>query len=172
MEPIIGQIIMFAGTFAPRGWALCDGQTLSIDAHPQLFSLLGTTYGGDGQTSFALPDLRGRVPVHAGSAPGLTPRRPGDRMGAEQVALTEPEMPAHGHEMLAANLPAGTDRPSQAMLAQGTVYTAEQACQGPVTTMAAAAISVAGKGLPHENMPPGLCVNFIIATDGIYPARA
>lgn len=172
MDPFIGQIIMFAGTFAPRGWAMCDGQMLRVDQHPQLFSLLGTTYGGDGRIAFALPDLRGRVAIHAGAGPGLTPRRPGDRMGVEQVALTEVEMPVHGHDLLAANRLADSDRPSAAMLAQGRGYADEGAAPGPTAALSAKAIGVAGKGQPHENMPPGLCVNFIIATDGIYPSRA
>lgn len=171
MEPFIGQIIMFAGTFAPRGWALCDGQLLDIARHPTLFSLLGTTYGGDGRTSFALPDLRGRVAVHAGAGPGLTARRPGDRMGAEQVRLVEAQMPAHGHELLAANRPGNSDRPSQAMLAQGGSFAQPGAMPGPVAALAQASVGTAGQGAPHENMPPGLCVSFIIALDGVCPSR-
>lgn len=172
MEPLIGQIIMFAGTFAPRGWAMCDGQLLPIARYPQLFSLLGTTYGGDGQSSFALPDLRGRVAIHAGTGPGLTPRQPGDRIGAEQVALTEAAMPAHAHELLAANRPADGDRPSQAMLAQGGAYGRAYVPAGPTASLAPASIGTAGKGEPHENMPPALCVSFIIAIEGAYPSRA
>ncbi|MDP5306948.1 phage tail protein [Paracoccus spongiarum] len=171
MDPLIGQIIMFAGTFAPRGWALCDGQSLRIDQHPQLFSLLGTTYGGDGRVRFALPDLRGRLPLHAGAGPGLTPRRPGDRLGTEEVALSEAQMPAHVHEMLAANRPADRDRPSRAMLGQSPCY-AEGDAPGQKTALAPGAMGVAGKGLAHDNMPPVLCVNFIIATEGLYPSRA
>lgn len=171
MQPLIGQIIMFAGTFAPRGWAFCDGQLLEIARHPALFSLLGTTYGGNGRTNFALPDLRGRVPVHAGAGPGLTARRPGDRMGAERVSLDEAEMPAHGHELLAANRPGDCDRPSRAMLAQGGSFVQGGALPGPTAALAPASIGIAGQGEPHENMPPGLCVSFIIATDGIYPSR-
>lgn len=172
MEPLLGQIIMFAGTFAPRGWALCDGQMLAISQHPQLFSLLGTTYGGDGLTSFALPDLRGRVAIHAGKGPGLSPRQPGDSLGVEDVRLTEAELPSHRHDLLAANQAATASRPGQAMLAHGAVYASAQADPQPVTALAEAAISPAGSGLAHENMQPTLCVNFIIATTGIYPARA
>lgn len=172
MDPIIGQIVMFAGTFAPRGWALCNGQRLGIEAHPKLFSLLGTTYGGDGRSDFALPDLRGRVPVHAGAGPGLSPRRLGEELGAEAVALTEAEMPAHGHEVVAANCAPDSDRPGQAMLAQGCGYRAgAPGLAGPTTPLSGATISPSGRGQAHDNMPPALCVNFIIATDGVYPSR-
>ena len=96
-EPFIGEINLFAGNFAPRGWAFCDGQLLSIAEHMSLFSLLGTMYGGDGRTTFALPDLRGRVPIHPGTGPGLTRRRPGERIGVENVTLTVGQMPSHDH---------------------------------------------------------------------------
>ncbi|MBU3029103.1 phage tail protein [Paracoccus marinaquae] len=171
MEPLVGQIILFAGTFAPRGWALCDGQTLPIDRYPQLFSLLGTAYGGDGQTTFALPDLRGRVPLHAGAGPGLTPRRQGEVLGAETIALGLSEMPAHGHDLLATDRPADADRPGGAMLARGECYARKARPPEPPEMLAAASIAVAGEGLPHENMPPALCLSFIIAIEGRYPAR-
>nr|WP_241865456.1 tail fiber protein [Paracoccus salsus] len=165
---------MFAGTFAPRGWALCDGQLLDIQRYQVLFSLLGTTYGGDGRASFALPDLRGRVPLHAGAGEGLQPRRLGEAMGAERVGLEESQMPAHAHELIAANRPADSDRPGRAMLAQAKGYAGEAGNgggTGPTAAMAVEAISVTGRGEPHENMPPGLCLNFIIALEGNYPSR-
>lgn len=171
MEPFIGQIVMFAGTFAPRGWALCDGQLLQIQRYQMLFSLLGATYGGDGRETFALPDLRGRVPVHPGSGPGLQPRRLGEAMGSEQVALDEAQLPAHAHELVAANRPAETDRPAGAMIAQALGYAPDSGGNGPTATLSSSAISAVGDGQPHENMQPGLCVNFIIALEGIYPSR-
>ena len=96
-DPFIGEISLFASNFAPRGWALCDGQLLPISTNTALFALLGTTYGGDGRTTFGLPDLRGRLPVHAGTGPGLTQRRLGERSGVEQVTLSTTELPSHGH---------------------------------------------------------------------------
>lgn len=171
MQPLIGQIIMFAGTFAPRGWALCDGQLLRIERYQPLFTLIGTAYGGDGRATFALPDLRGRVPLHAGAGPGLTPRRLGEEIGTETVTLSQDEIPAHGHELLAANSPGDTERPSNAMLAQGGCYATGTAPPLPLAALAAATISTCGGGQPHENMPPALCVNFLIAIEGQYPLR-
>ena len=106
-EPFVGEIRMFAGNFAPRGFAFCDGQLLAISQNDALFALLGTTYGGDGRTTFALPDLRGRVPVHAGSGPGLTRRTLGQRAGSEQETLTLSQIPAHNHNMRALDKPGG-----------------------------------------------------------------
>ena len=102
-EPFVGEIRMFAGNFAPRGWAFCDGQLLATSQNDALFSLLGTIYGGDGRTTFGLPDLRGRIPVHAGTGPGLSPRRLGAKAGAEKVTLTVNELPSHTHDLVASN---------------------------------------------------------------------
>lgn len=102
MEPFIAQIILFGGNFVPKGWAFCDGQVLPINAYPALFGLLGTTYGGDGRTTFALPDLRGRVPAHAGNGPGLSPRRIGQMFGTETVTLTANQIPTHSHTLMVA----------------------------------------------------------------------
>lgn len=150
-EPFVGEIRMVGFDFAPQGWALCDGQLLPISQHSVLFSLLGTKYGGDGQTTFGLPDLRGRVPMHVGQGPGLSPRQLGQAGGQETVTLTGPEVPIHTH-------------PAEA---GPTIerYTIESELREPPK-----AIQSLG-GQPHENMPPFQCVNFIIALQGIYPPR-
>ncbi|WP_375551758.1 phage tail protein [Rhodophyticola porphyridii] len=168
MEPLIGQIMLFAGNFAPRNWAFCDGQLLAISSNSALFSILGTTYGGDGRTSFGLPDLRGRVPMHAGTGPGLSPRQIGQRVGVETVTLNTSEMPSHNHEMGVVNAPADNDRPSGDLLARASIYSAVTT---PVVALNPASISNAGGSLPHENMQPTLCINYIIALQGIFPSR-
>ena len=110
-DPFIGEIKMFAGNFAPRGWALCDGQLLAVSQNDALFSLFGTIYGGDGRTTFGLPDLRGRIPIHAGSGPGLSPRRLGAKGGAENVTLTTAQLPAHKHDIFASSAGASAGNP-------------------------------------------------------------
>lgn len=169
MEPFIAQIMLFGGNFAPRGWAFCDGQLLPISSHSALFSLIGTTYGGDGRTTFALPDLRGRVPMHAGSGPGLTPRQIGQRVGHETVSLVETQMPSHSHALNVANVDADNSRPSGDMLGKSAIYTATAT---PTATLNAGSISPAGTGAAHENMQPTLCINYIIALEGIFPSRS
>jgi microcystin-dependent protein len=114
-EPYVGEIRMFAGNFAPRGWAFCDGQLLAVAQNDALFSLLGTIYGGDGRTTFGLPDLRGRVPIHAGSGPGLSPRRLGEKGGQEDVTLSLNELPQHDHMLIGSNTDASTDEPAGLM---------------------------------------------------------
>jgi microcystin-dependent protein len=163
-EPFLGQIMMVGFNFPPRGWALCDGQLLQISQNQALFSLLGTTYGGDGRTTFALPDLRGRVPVHFG-----TTIRLGDRVGAENHALTVAEMPAHSHPVSAGALPPQEDEPGGHFWAQsegqnGYAGTADGA-------MGAGAVSTAGSGAAHPNMQPYLTINFVIALQGTFPSR-
>lgn len=168
MEPFIGQIMLFGGTFAPRSWAFCDGQLLAINANTALFSILGTTYGGDGRTNFGLPDLRGRVPMHAGTGPGLTPRSVGQRTGVETVTLAASQMPAHSHDMNFVNVPADNDRPSGDLLARTAIYSAATT---PIGQLSASTISQSGGSQAHENMQPTLCINYIIALQGIYPSR-
>lgn len=174
MDPILGQIIMFAGNFAPQGWAFCNGQLLSIAQNTALFSILGTTYGGDGVSTFGLPNLQGRVPMHWGNGAGLTPRTIGQMAGEESVTLVASQMPAHNH-ILAANSGNGDQlSPSGNVTAivnesGRTQYTGY--CATANATMAATAISAAGGSQPHDNMPPYQCVSFIIATTGIYPSR-
>lgn len=176
MEPFIGQIQMFGFNFAPRGWAQCNGQLLSIAQNTALFSLLGTIYGGDGRTTFGLPDLRGRVPMHYENGPGLSPRRIGEKAGTENVTLTENQLPSHNHTATAnAVVPAGNSNDAagnfwadDAGVSSGTYHT------GPANaTMNANAVQVgnAGGGQSHTNVQPFLCVNFCIALTGIFPSR-
>jgi microcystin-dependent protein len=167
MEPFIGQILLFAGDFAPRGWALCNGQLLSIAQNSALFSILGTTYGGDGVTMFAVPDLRGRVPMHWGDGPGLTSRTIGESSGSESVTLLQTQIPAHTHTVNASEIAADARNPANAILAQNASYTTS----APNTTMSAHSLAPAGGGQPHDNMQPFLAITFIIALEGIYPSR-
>jgi microcystin-dependent protein len=168
MDPILGTIILFGGTFEPKGWAFCNGQTLSIAEHSALFSLLGTSFGGDGITGFALPDLRGRVPVHAGKAPGLTLRSPGQTFGDERVTLSPTQVPPHSHDLIAANVPGDTDLAAGSLLARSEIYADAPRVTVPLN---AHSISPSGGGQPHDNMQPSLCINYIIAVDGVYPSR-
>ncbi len=168
-EPFTGEIRMFAGNFAPRSWALCDGQLLAVSQNDALFSLLGTIYGGDGRTTFGLPDMRGRIPIHMGSGPGLSPRSIGGRGGAEQVTLSVNELPAHGHPHLASTQPAGRADPSAALRAPFDDLRNEHS-EGFVA-MANDTVGLAGGGQAHSNVQPFTCVNFIIALFGIYPSR-
>ena len=160
MEPFIGQIIMFAGNFAPRGWAFCDGQLLPISQNTALFSILGTTYGGDGRTTFALPDLRGRVPMHAGHGPGLSSRRIGEKGGQESVTLTIAEMPSHTHSALSSST---IDPTSTGAFVKGAV--------NATGTTPSINVTNSGGNLPHNNVQPYGCVNFIIALYGAFPSR-
>lgn len=170
MEPFIGQILMFAGNFAPRGWALCDGQLLPISQHQALFSILGTIYGGDGRTTFALPDLRGRAPIHAGTGPGLTSRRLGEKGGAESVALGVNEMPAHGHTFRALSCDGNSADPGGNVLAK--IKGGFESNDKPDTDLSADTITSSGGGKAHNNMPPYLAMNYIIALQGVYPSRS
>jgi len=173
MEQFIGQIMMFGGNFAPRNWALCDGQLLPIAQHQALFSILGTTYGGDGRTTFGLPDLRGRAPIHAGQGPGLSPYRLGGKGGVETVTLTQSQMPNHTHTAsLAASAPVarGTNSttPVGSYVADGGVYaTAKNTTMAPDSV----ALTATGGSQAHENRSPFLVVNYIIALEGVFPPR-
>jgi microcystin-dependent protein len=164
-EPFIGSIILFAGNFAPRGWAFCSGQLLPIAQNTALFSILGTTYGGNGQTTFALPDLRGRAAIHPGQGPGLSNYSLGEAAGVEAVTLLANQMPVHQHVQPASNAEQDTNRPNNAVPARGGVYAASSdgATLDPTTA--------AGGNQPHENRPPYLAVNYIIALEGIFPSR-
>ncbi len=169
MEPFIGQVILFAGNFAPRSWALCNGQLLPISQYSALFSILGTTYGGDGVTTFALPDLRGRAPVHAGHGPGLSNYSLGERTGTETVTLTEAQMPAHTHTMGAnanGNPPTSSD-PRNRTLGSSNIYDDGL----PEATLQSQPLGTTGGGQAHSNVQPVLAVNFIIALEGLYPSR-
>ena len=169
-EPFIGEIRMFAGNFAPRGWAFCDGQLLAVAQNDALFSLYGTIYGGDGRTTFALPDLRGRLPIHAGSGPGLSPRPIGARGGAEQVTLTTNQLPPHSHTLQASPDAATDTSPAGKTFAQvagGDLY----GSIAPTASFENSAVGTTGGSQAHPNLMPFLCVNFICALVGIYPSR-
>lgn len=169
-EPFIGEIRMFAGTFAPRGWAFCDGSIISIAQNSALFSLLGTTYGGNGQTTFALPDMRGRVPMHAGTGTGLSPRVLGERSGTENVTLTIQNLPAHSHPLVVSTALGTTNNPSGAYLANTGALDKEYGTTGNAI-LSSSTIGVSGGGQPIPIMQPYTGVNFIIALQGIYPSR-
>jgi Microcystin-dependent protein len=183
-DQFVGEIRIFAGTFAPTGWALCDGQILSISSNTALFSILGTTYGGNGQTTFALPNLNGRVPIGTGSGPGLTPRVEGETGGQETVTLLSTEMPAHSHTVTAGavGVPCYTgvgnsDTPENSYPASSsksytTTETANASTKGAMnTTGSTVTLATTGGGQPHNNLQPYLVVRYIIALQGIYPAR-
>jgi microcystin-dependent protein len=170
-EPFIGEIRMFAGTFAPRGNALCDGQLLLVSQHDALFSLLGTTYGGDGRTTFGLPDLRGRLPIHMGQGPGLSNRRIGARGGAEQVTVTVNQLPVHTHTARATNDEGTLSDPTGAIWA-GVGAGVHYVDGGTLQAMHANALTSVGGSQSHFNVMPFQCINFIIALWGIYPSRA
>jgi len=175
MEPFIGEIKMVGFNFAPRGWALCNGQLLSIAQNSALFSLLGTTFGGDGRTTFALPNLQGRVPIHQGNGAGLTPRVMGEMSGTESHTLITTEIPAHQHTGTVsppcAVDDATTASPQNAV--PGIAGVAYTPTPSPGVTMAPASFTTgaAGGSQPHNNLQPYLVVNFVIALEGIFPSR-
>lgn len=163
-QPYIGEIRMFAGNFPPAGWSFCEGQLLPISENETLFQLIGTTYGGDGQETFALPDLRGRVPLHQGN--GFNLAQPG---GVETVTLTGQQMPVHSHPMVTSTNTAASPTPTNAVIGKSTQVDAFINSQ-PGDQLSSSAISFAGGNLPHENMQPYLCVDFIISLFGIFPS--
>jgi microcystin-dependent protein len=171
-EPFIGQIIMAGFNFAPRGYATCDGQIISIAQNTALFSLLGTTYGGNGQTTFALPDLRGRVPIHQGQGPGLSPQFIGEVSGQENHTLINAEMPMHNHLVSTSNVSGAFGTPNGNFLAaSSTPETALYRSTADGTTLNPQSIGLAGGNQPHNNMQPYLVINFAIAMEGIFPSR-
>src|SRR5690554_4668029 len=179
MEQFLGQIIMVGFNFAPRGWAFCDGRLLPIAQNAALFSLLGTTYGGDGRTTFALPDLRGRAAIGMGQGPGLSQRAQGEMSGAENVTLLHTQMPAHTHSLMASTADGTTNAPVEAVIAvnkvpvdRSNVVNGNAFVQSsPNTVMNSQSIGAAGGNQPHNNMQPYLAVNYLIALEGIYPSR-
>jgi len=179
-QPYLGEIRMFGGNFAPRNWMLCTGQLLSIAQYNALFSLIGTTYGGDGTTNFALPNLQSRVTMGQGNGTGLTPRTLGEVGGQEYITLTIQQIPSHIHALNATTAVAadgGQTPGSNSVLAQpsgtGEVYTVNDGTQPPPTplTLPAQSCSMTGSNMPHDNIMPILCVNYIIAVSGIFPSR-
>ena len=169
-EPFIGQIMLFAGNFAPKGWAFCDGSLLAISQNTALFSILGTTYGGNGVTTFGLPDLRGRVAIGFGNGPGLTPRALGEKAGEENHTLIQAEMAAHNHAVSvgASNGAPSTTRPVGAVPAAGQFYDAAANAGG---SLGAVTCSITGGNQGHNNMQPYLALNYVIALVGIFPSR-
>jgi microcystin-dependent protein len=175
MEPFIGQLMCVGFNFAPRGWVFCNGQLLSIAQNTALFSLLGTTYGGDGITTFAVPDLRGRAPIGMGSGPGLSTYQQGEMTGTETTTLLTTNMPVHNHTIMANNGTGTTNSPEGAIAAgYGTTLPPE----GPYTTgsanttMATNAVGPSGGSQPFSILNPLIAMNWIIATEGIYPSRS
>lgn len=163
-QPYVGEIRMFAGNFAPAGWMFCEGQLLPIAENETLFQLIGTTYGGDGQSTFALPDLRGRIPLHQGNGVILA-----ETGGAEAITLTVAQIPAHNHALLGAQANGAQASPAGGVLASSTVIT-PYAPETANATMAPTAITPVGGSQPHTNFQPYLCVNFIISLFGIFPS--
>jgi len=164
-QPYVGEIRIFAGNFAPAGWMFCEGQLLPISENETLFNLIGTTYGGDGQSTFALPDLRGRLALHQGNGYILA-----ETGGAEEVTLTINQIPAHSHPMLGSSGNGSQSNPKNNVLASSTLvklYSGEAAD----TAMAATAISSIGNNQPHTNFQPYLCLNYIISLFGIFPSQ-
>ena len=169
MPPYVGEIRLFAGNFAPAGWAFCDGQLLPISENETLFQLIGTTYGGDGQNTFALPDLRSRVPIHFGTGTGLSNRVLGQSGGVEEVTLTASQIPNHTHAFLASTAPGTQSNPAGSLPSASpsvTLYLEE----APTVNMNTSVITPAGGSQPHSNMQPYLCINFIISLFGIFPS--
>jgi microcystin-dependent protein len=174
-QPFIGEIRMFAGNFAPKNWAFCNGQILMIAQNTALFSILGTTYGGNGSTTYALPNLGATAPIGAGQGPGLSARALGETGGAAQVTLTTSDIGSHTHALNADEVAGNNDSPAGDRFAQAHVgrrqVTMYASSQGTAQTMNANALSQAGGGQPHNNMPPYLKINFIICLAGIFPSR-
>jgi microcystin-dependent protein len=165
-QPYVGEIRMFAGNFAPAGWMFCEGQLLPISENETLFQLIGTTYGGDGESTFALPDLRGRIPLHQGN--GFIPAEAG---GAEEITLTVQQIPAHTHAVLGTGNLATTNAPANNTFAQSTGSTVHPyGTDQPQTTLHPSSIGPTGGSQPHTNFQPYLCVDFIISLFGIFPS--
>jgi len=170
-DPYIGEIRMFAGSFAPAGWAKCDGQLLSIAQYPALFSVLGTQYGGDAETTFALPDLRGRAPVHQGNGPGLPVVIRGQKGGATSFTLTPNQIPSHSHSVAAVAADGTSSSPTNNYPAQTKTLDPEYATGGVATTMNANMVGNTGGGQAVTHRSPYNSVTFIIALDGIFPTQ-
>lgn len=170
MDPFVAEIRIFPFNFAPRGWAWCDGQLLPLSQNTALFSLLGTTYGGNGMSNFALPDLQGRAPMHPGQGPGLSLHDLGEMGGSETVTLLESEIPSHNHNLMVANLNSQSTNPGNTNLGRGNpvkIYTPG----GSQVAMGTNSIAPTGGNQPHNNMMPYLTMYFCIALQGVFPPR-
>jgi microcystin-dependent protein len=165
-QPYVGEIRMFAGNFAPAGWMFCEGQLLPISENETLFQLIGTTYGGDGESTFALPDLRGRIPIHQGNGFILA-----ETGGAEEITLTVPQIPAHSHALLGTANNASATAPADNVPAAISIFGVRAyGSDAPKTNLLASAVGPVGGSQPHTNFQPYLCVDFIISLFGIFPS--
>lgn len=177
-EAFVGEIRMFAGNFAPVGWAFCHGQTMPISENEALFALIGTTYGGDGEATFALPDLRGRIPVGQGTELGLTPRAIGQQFGTETVTLTEQQLPVHNHVFSATTATADGTRPDNLLFANNTGEGLGNKPYVPappsaeLKAMDVKSIASTGSSQPHDNIMPSVAMNYIICLFGTFPMQA
>ena len=171
MDPFVAEIRIFPFNFAPKGWAWCDGQLMPLSQNTALFSLLGTTYGGNGKSNFALPDLQGRAPMHPGQGPGLSLHDLGETGGSETVSLLESEIPAHSHTWKASGQDGTNQSPVNEKLAIGVGGITMYAPPGSATPMSANALAPAGGDQPHNNMMPYLTFYFCIALQGVFPPR-
>jgi microcystin-dependent protein len=167
-EPFVGEIRMFGGNFAPVGWAACDGALLAISQNEVLFQLIGTTYGGDGQSTFALPDLRGRIPIHQGNGHTL-----GEHGGTEEVTLQITQIPSHSHSLIGSTASAVSRNPAGNVPSHTTraIYGAASGVTGSQVAMGSGSVQPTGGNLPHDNVQPFLCVTFIISLFGIFPTQ-
>jgi microcystin-dependent protein len=176
-QPYVGQILIFGGNFAPAGWMLCQGQLLPISENETLFQLIGTTYGGDGQSTFQLPDLRGRAPLHMGQGSGLSSYVIGQASGTESVTLTTQQITAHNHAAQISTSPANSSSPSNTILANEAIGLANANCfsynafGGTQSTLAPATLQNTGGNQPHENRQPLLVLNYIISLFGVFPSQ-
>jgi len=176
-NPFLGEIRLFGGNFNPRGWAFCAGQLLPISENDALYALIGTTFGGDGQVTFGLPDLRGRIPIGQGTGPGLSSYVVGQESGTETVTLTTNQIPTHTHTVSASSADATATTPTNAVPARpssatvGYLYLSSAASGTTDSPPAAASISAAGGNQPHDNIMPSLVLNYIIALEGVFPSR-
>ena len=170
-QPYVGEIRMFGGNFAPAGWRFCDGSLLPISENEVLFQLIGTTYGGDGQETFQLPDLRGRLPLHMGTGSSGTAYQIGESAGVEEVTISTLQMPQHTHALMGSKNNGSQPGPSNNVLASSTVMQ-PYAVENADAAMAASSVSFIGGSQPHSNLQPYLCVNFIISLFGIFPSQS
>jgi microcystin-dependent protein len=170
-DPFVAEIRIFAGNFAPNGWAFCNGQLLPLSQNTALFSLLGTTYGGDGKSNFALPNLQDRFPMHPGAGPGLSPRDLGEQDGSATVTLLDSEIPSHSHALRAAAA-GDTGIPSAAVVPAATGGERVYGAPSDPVPMAGETLGSAGSSQPHQNRQPYLALSFIIALQGIFPPRS
>jgi len=169
MSPYVGEIRMFAGNFAPNGWMFCEGQTLPISENDVLFQLIGTTYGGDGEETFNLPNLASRVPIHMGTGPSGTTYQIGEMAGTEQETLSTQQIPNHSHPFTASTSPAQANNPTGNVTGQSSLVTLYSP-ETPTVNLAANCVTPAGGSQPHENCQPFLCINHIISLFGIFPS--